>query len=706
LRNAGAGQGMDAEIQALIESADFEKDGRGGDAIIEAGRRYPDEVRISLIKRLERGLPFPIHADKLLRDTGIIIDEGAIAAFPFETNVLPQLAPIAAGLLGPKTTGDLLDVLLSTQEKLKKVPPQATSDEYHALHGMISLTPPESFATAVLNRATNADLTKIEYLANLVARHGGSGDRSHLALCDASQKAMVTVVSQWAESLLADEATTRRAMAEVAQAIGRLAAPELAVPLGRLLARDSALWRIQHQVRMAELSQGGHGSSPEAYHSWTLQYARAFVAIGGAQVATIMRTHLLDAGYCGFGLEAANVLCEIWRGQQGLASEGFVWGPTEFSDVRDRRKEREGRAQLVSSPFAEDIFHAVDQMLLRSGDDEAELHALQLAAIGVCMPYGDKREVIERLLNLRQPYTAKLRLLTTLVKAGELIEANRVTNCINELIEDAKTKHWLLEENSWTIDPWLLLLPFTDRPEAILEVLALLDSRIRQPWRLGPILSALGFAPGDSPEKILQEIAQLDNRFYAEHDWFAALDKRATLSSLRILLDIVRTDSAKDKSGSPDTWTFARRLAAGMQLHPAFRADVYACLTTAISPHARAIVEYAIAEVADESGVMLLVRSYSSDGRAFDGQLGSAIEHIVIDQRPSSDWVGAFEQISVAAPSLRKRLFGMARTGEGHEAGLASACLVHIDELRDRYGIASDEARHPDIESNVPWPLV
>ena len=207
-------------------------------------------------------------------------------------------------------------------------------------------------------------------------------------------------------------------------------------------------------------------------------------------------------------------------------------------------------------------------------------------------------------------------------------------------------------------------------------------------------------------EQVLLGLAQQDGRFLEDHDWFAALEKRGTLSSLRILLDLICQDAAKDGRGAPDTWTFGRRLAAGIQSHSEFRADVYAKLVPGISPHAKAILEYAVSKVPDEAGVMLLVDSHASDGRAFSEVLRSAIEHLVVEQRPSSDWVGAYEQISTPAPSLRKRLFEMARISIGNEARLASACLVHIDELRDRYGVASGEPRHPDIESGAPWPML
>jgi hypothetical protein len=37
---------------------------------------------------------------------------------------------------------------------------------------------------------------------------------------------------------------------------------------------------------------------------------------------------------------------------------------------------------------------------------------------------------------------------------------------------------------------------------------------------------------------------------------------------------------------------------------------------------------------------------------------------------------------------------------------MAGVCLTTIDVLRDEYGPAGLEPRHPDIETGRPWPLV
>jgi hypothetical protein len=36
---------------------------------------------------------------------------------------------------------------------------------------------------------------------------------------------------------------------------------------------------------------------------------------------------------------------------------------------------------------------------------------------------------------------------------------------------------------------------------------------------------------------------------------------------------------------------------------------------------------------------------------------------------------------------------------------LAKECLIAIDEIRDEYGPAESEPRHPDIDSGRQWPV-
>jgi hypothetical protein len=707
LRRNDGQQAVAAAIGPLIETGDFsDKEERAEGSIDEACRLYPDEVRAALRGRLKRRLPFPFRTEQLLRGTDVVVDEGPIAELALAAGVDRQLSIAAAALLGPNTTGKLIDALPGMREQLKLSPPGITYDEYHRVQGLIMLTPMESFMAAMQARAATSDPTSIGRLADLIALHGESGDRGRLGLSDTSREALIAIVRKWVDVLLADENSPRRILGEVARVIERLAAPELAEPLARMLARDLKQWRHQRKVRAAAWARGKRDAASEESHSWTWQYARAFVAIGNDQAIATLESQLIDAGHGGFGIDAARALCAIGQTQLGIATDTSFRGPPEFSNVRARRAERQSSPAPATCSIAEAIFAAVDKLLQDGADGEAQAHALQLAATGLDLPYGNKRSIIDRLKQLAQPYGTKLRFFTALVKAGEMIDAQLIVESVDALLEDAKAKPWLLRENQGEIYRWLLLLPFTSRPEVTLEVLARLHPDIRLPWRLRPLLSALGFAPSDTAEQVLVGMAKEDARFLSDFDWFAALEQRDTLSSLRILLDLICGGEAKGEGGRPDTRTFGRRLAVGIQSHPEFRSDVYARLASGVAPPAMAILEYAVAETPDEAGVMLLVGSHRATERAFSGMLGAAIENLAVERRPLSHWVCAYEPISVPVPSLRRCLFELARTGTSGEASIALACLVHIDELRDMHGVASSEPRHPDIATGAPWPTL
>lgn len=357
-----------------------------------------------------------------------------------------------------------------------------------------------------------------------------------------------------------------------------------------------------------------------------------------------------------------------------------------------------------TSPFAEAIIAVIDDFIKPGSSDDAHCHALQLATVAFSMPYGNKASTIDTLLHLPQPLRAKQALLAVLAAAGEVIQADMVLDGIKALLEESKAKQWLLmDQNWWEWEGWLELMPFSDRPGATLDALDLIAPIRRQPWQLRRLLSALGYAPVAEADEVLALLPRRDARFFSEHDWLAALDKRGSASSARLLVDLI-CEGAVAKPGGIDAWTLSRRFAGAMHVHADFRAEVY-CRYERVPPGpSKDIIEHAIAEAADADGVMALVTRYALQGKPFDGTLHSAIRHVTLGERPSPNWDGANEVVSVPLPELRKRLFAMAKD-DVPETRLAAACLTAIDELRDDYGPAESEPRHPDIHSGRPWPL-
>ncbi len=697
------------EVGALIESADFPVDGQdAGWFIAEAGKLYPEDTTSAILHRLEAGRKIPFRTEDLLRAAGVSVDEGPLVDLVMTGNAPERVIEAAVTIVGPNTVGRLIERMARIDAKLKESKESGIRDEsivqeYWKLSDWISKTALIPFVQAVLCRSTTDDPLEIVRLADLVARHGKDETEGRLQLEDMLYKQMIAAAGRWADILLATPTATRAQFADVAQTIERLAAPELFPVLQRLLAEDLVRWRHVREKRIAARASG-EPIPGDAITSWTLQYRRAFAAIGDSNVIELMKEYLPDAGYYGFGIDAAYVLKAIYDRQKSPKSKRIMSVP-DFSEVKAKQVERQnGSTSLESSEFADAIIAVINGLVKPEAGEDTHRHALQLARVAFSMPYGNKMGTINTLLDLPRPPREKQALLAILVCAGEIIHADMVLDGIKILLEDAKKERWRLDENHGEVEGWLELLPFSDRPAATLEGLELLEANLRSPWRLRRLLSALGHAPSPEAESMLGMLPRIDARFLSEHDWLTALEKRGTVSAVRMLLELITEGVFTERPGGIDTWILSRTLEGAMRAHTDFRAEVYQQYKRLPPVSGKAILEQAIAEAADADGVLVIARSHATQGRPFNGILHSAIRHAAVGQRPSADWVGANEVFSVPLPELRKSLFALIKNDTA-ESKLASACLTAIDEFRDDYGPAESEPRHPDIDSGRPWPL-
>ena len=708
LNAARGGLSLGHEVGSTIENADFPvRDQQAGWIIAEAHKLYPNDVATALVHRLEAGLEIPCRSEDILRAANIVIDEGPLVDIVIQAETPQNVAIAASSIVGPETVGKLIDLLVPLNSVLKVPEPpasEATRKQYHQLIDRVSGTGATSFVKAVLSQAGTVKTDEIALLADLISRHGKRDEQSQLRVSSPLYEELVATVGRWAEILLISDSSSRSQLADIARVIERLAAPELLPVLQRMLTEDLARWRRTREEFLAALNKGVRINS-DAQHSWTLQYRRAFAAIGNDAVVEMMKAYLPDFGFYGFSIDAAHVLKEIWERRTKPPKErGLVFGP-DFSVVKTRRMERQSQAGgRNSSPFADAILGVVSDLTKPGSSDDAHKSALELANIALSMPYGEKRTTIDTLLQLRQPLRTKQMLLTTLVLAGEVVQSDTVLDNIKSFLEESKTKQRLSNDERWSeLEGWFMLIPFTDRPYATLEALELLAPNQPQPWRLRRLLSALGYSPSAEAEELLKVLPRKDAGFLTEHDWLTALEKRGTAVAARTLFGFICEGAFAGKPGGVDAWTLSRKLAAGIRVDAGFRAEVYQRYEREPSGAGTDIIEHAISEAADADGVLVLVRNHALQGKPFSGVLNSAIRHVAVGERPSTDWTGAIEVFRVGVAQLRKQLFRMIK-GDTAETSLVTACLIAIDELRDEYGPAESEPRHPDIDSGCPWP--
>lgn len=698
--------GPGREIAALIKSAHFAaRDQNAIWAIQEAFERYPEETSLALVHRLEAGLEIPFRSEELLRTREFAVDDGPIAAAVFKPVERDPVAGAAASVIGPKTIGSLIDRVVEIDEKARAAGKwdDALRAEYHALLGRISSTGMNAFVDAVLARAETRDVSKIGLLADIFARHGRDDFDNPLRLSGARQEQMNSALERWADALVSSAESTRSQLANVARAIERLPAPNLVSTLKRLLAEDLARWNRSREEFLAAHS-AGRRIDTNSHMSWTLQYRRAFSAIGGPEVQALMREYLPDAGFCGFGVTAAWVLKDLWDREQNSPRDKTLVTRSDFAEVNARRAERQKRG-IASSSQADAILSVVSTLVKPDAGEEDHRHALALASVAFLVPCAGKEALIDTLLRLPRPWAWKQGLLKVLVVGGEIVSADMIVAGINELLEEAKTKRWLLDENSGQLDGWLVLLPYSDRPKAILDTLASLEPGLREPWRLRRVLSVLGHGPSPQAEEILAELARRDARFIAEYEWLNALDNCETLASGQLLLTLIR-NGAFAARGRTDTWTLSKKLASSIQSHREMRKEVYDQYPALPRGAGKETVARAIAEAPDIDGIMLLVRDYSGQKTNIrQTVLYEALRHVLTGQRASSNFRGMQEMFGIPSPELRKKLFALIPEG-GSLSELAIDCLNAIDDIREHYGEVESEPRHPDITTGRSWPII
>ena len=691
------------QISSLILNSEFPgRDQRG--QVNRAFQLYPREVTAALVGRIGAALEVPYWALDALRAAPIAIDDGSVVDIVLGSDTPEAAASAAAIVAGPQILGRALDEIVRVHATLQAMFPatdEPTRKHRERLSELIANANDSSLVSALLARPASDAPAEIALLADQVIRHGSRGERTSLRIVDEERRALAMLMARWVEVLLGSRDADRGDFAKVACAIGRVASPELMAPLRRLLDEDLSRWRASRDAPSA--SQGNAPGRWTVNVSWTLQYQRAFAAIGGDNVAQLMMGYLRDAGPYGFGVDAAHVLKDIWR-RRGSPAAGDSRSELTFSADRQRVIARRPDNIESAEPYAEAILAVVDDLVTSTSADD-QRHALRLAAVACAMPYGDRTQTISLLLELPQAPGLKRGLLKVLAEAGETVPGDLVFSGIQSLLDEADTKPWVLsEENGWRFDEWLELLPFSDRATEMLDAVELLPGR-RQPWQMRGALLALGRSPLAAADEVLEQIARYDARYLAEYDWFAALALRGASYAARVLLAFMSEGTHGGFGKDVGPLLLTHKLAAGMTEDKAVRRAVYERYQRDPAGEMGRVLEHAIGDAPDDDGVLLLVRMYARQAGVNLDALESAIRHLATGARPSEAFPGSEEQFSVDVSSLRRRLFALFLRGD-REAQLAGHCLALIDDVRDEYGPCESEPRHPDIAVGRPWPAV
>ncbi|HZT26528.1 MAG TPA: hypothetical protein VFA57_12550 [Pseudolabrys sp.] len=699
----------DAKIAAAIADPDFPaKDQQGGSSLHFAQERAPAAVLQGLRRRIEAGLELPFHANDFL-DQLDVVDDGPIAATILDISRDKYGDNKLAVLAGPKTTGALIDKFLACAVALRADRKNGQlSDEYHRLKSRVRTTRPLTFVEALIARANTDDLIHIYALCDLASAHGDTNDRNTTIAVDAKAKStLIGILRRWVEVVITSPKSRRWDLNEVSNTIGRFGFRELVPELIRLLDEELArLAKARDGFREAQ-RRGDIEATSDARMGYGNQYQQAFSLVGGDDVARAVVKYLEHPE---FGFEAAVVLKSVSDKQLKVPEPDFFRRWPWFDDVAAARAAR--TAAAVAEPansYADPIWAAIDRLAKPASDKPNQELAIKLSRIALAMPHRNQDALIARVMALPQPLTSKRELLAAMAMDGQVLDARVVMQAIDDWIADAGTdpnKAWHKRQNTWEIEPWLELLPYTDNPDSVIEGLAKVKAFYQQGWaqRWERVLTAVAVMPGPAGEALLAKLARAHKDIATEFEWMKDILRHNTASAVLLYVDLFMEGVFGTESHGPDAWHVGRELAPYVAKFPELKAELKKRYETApIQGKGRAMLEHLFGEIGDDDDLVAMVRKYAANEQPYDQRMDRAVYAVAVQEIPVSEGSNSYNIHPASVGAVRKTLFSMLDMKTG-EAALARQCLSAVDRLRDEHGIAANDPRHPDVMSDKPWP--
>lgn len=687
------------EAREILASPEFPaSDPDVGMVVSHLHEQYPEDVVQALVSRLLGGLRLPFAGHDMVRESGLLVDDGPVVELVMTPGPTHGPANTAAAIVGSKTIGRLLDLQLEYNAAWLPAGPQERT-ALHEAYGWVAFrlhsAPLKAFVEAVLARPSTTDLDEIAGLADLIASHGSGGEPKPLPLGGPLRAQLVARLGEWAQVYVDQAASVSRSQrSRIVRAIGRVPDTRFIPLLAELLEQEIV------QRRAAKAARAARPFSPPADDGtmWYFHdFRRTFAAISGEASKAVLLPKLVDPD---FGVEAAQALRTIADIEaHGPSESGDGATAPTFADVEARRLQRERGEEPAPSPIAAAILTVVSDIMDSSADELGRGRGLALAAVAFQLPHEPNDDLVQALLAAPGNTGGKLHLLTVRTLVGHRLSAAAVMAGLAELLEIGKRETWRLSLDNGEVIRWLSLLPMSDRPAAILDGLTMVEHLRPRVWQLRPIVSALAANSSASAEEVLLSLPDRDAEFAKDHDWRAAVERRGSVSAIRALLALEEAGgigfAGRDLAASA---------ASVMAANDDFRDELYERYR--VLPWGRAATTLAsvMAERPDERAITMLIEGYAKRGPYFDGMIERAIENLALGRRASADWAGAIELFSAPISNLRRMLLAMTVKTDP-EAALARVALTVIDSLRDRHGQVETEPRHPDLESGIPWPV-
>lgn len=691
--NAESSEDHSAELKKIISEMEIEKVNDAAVHLVYQLRDlYPKAIAEGILERVLKGRALFYGADDILAAANLTLDDDPLFQIAISQTTRGDRPEAASSALGPRSAGKMIDRLLAIGKQIRN--PEGSYNHpianiYNDIQRRIAHVPAGSLISAIQERSGGADNEQIACFAELLSRHPNDESDRGRPFTEKDRESVRVLIEDWGNRLLNSADARRRHFAQIATLASHVPDVSLLPILKRLLDENLQRYSAFRQQAAAEGWQGK--AADEARAPMTEEYKRAFIAIATPETTALMYEYLANSQ---FGEEAAVVLKAQWIYANEPSLDTRFLGGVDFRLVREKRAAFAINPDITSAE-ADGIFSVVENLLGEDANDEQKELAGKLGTVGSRLPHGQRNALINKLID-QLPRQGRYRLFLNLILSGAEVDTQYIANGIADTFEAAKKDTWILTQgDGYELREWLQLLPYTNNPEQILEIVRNLPTDQRNPKILESIVRGLDETPSKNAEEVLFKLAEEDPRFYENHTWRDTALKLGTLSSALRIIDL--TASGVLDSTRLDSWHWSRQLAALIAEFPEVRKYVYSLLAKQPISKSTGILLRAVSEAPDVEGLLLLVSIESKYRMSVLNR--HTIQIAVTENIPIEGWKNAYNIVPIAVPELRQKLLAMG-------TDVAIRCLNTIDRIRDEYGMPLSESRHPDLGSGKSWPIM
>jgi hypothetical protein len=227
------------------------------------------------------------------------------------------------------------------------------------------------------------------------------------------------------------------------------------------------------------------------------------------------------------------------------------------------------------------------------------------------------------------------------------------------------------------------------------------DRQWLQRWER--VLDAVSAVPGGEGEALLVDLARAHKDVADDLHWMRAIIGRDTPSAVLLYVDLYIEGVFGHGPHGVDAWHVAREVVPYVEKYPQLKTELKKRYEAVGGGPARAMLEHFFGQVGDGDDLIAMIAKYAAEAQTYDNRMAAAVRAVALRHEPVQENPNTFYIHAALVAPIRKILFRLL-DGPPKEAALADSCIVQIDLLRDEYGIASNDTRHPNVMSELPWP--